>query len=90
VIGTAALVLMQRLILRHMAAVRGAPSNGALDPERPRRPASAALVLAAEDPALAPSGSSVTRQALLRVATAHATAGLVFAMVAALLLLTFG
>ena len=66
VIGFAALVLLQRSILRHMAATRGAPGSGAQVAERSRKSASASLALVAEDPAAAPSASNRTRRALFR------------------------
>src|SRR5256885_232366 len=74
VIGFAALVLLQRSILRHMAATRRAPGSGAQLAERSRMSAAASLALVAEDPAAAPSTSD--RTPLLRVALAHTVAGL--------------
>jgi len=85
VIGFAALVLLQRSILRHMAATRGAPGSGAQLAERSRTSASASLALVAEDPAAAPSARD--RTPLFRVALAHTVAGLAFAIVATFLLL---
>jgi hypothetical protein len=54
VIGTAALALLQRFILRHMAAIRGAPDGGVLAPDRLRKAPSTPLALMPEDPAAAP------------------------------------
>src|SRR4249919_2345282 len=88
VVGLAALVLLQRSILRNMAATRGAPGSGGKVPERPRKSASVPLSLTPEDPAAAPAASNRTRRALFRIALAHAVAGLAFAIVASLLLLT--
>src|SRR3954447_9766382 len=88
VIGFAALVLLQRSILRHMAATRGAPGSNAKVAERFRKSASVSLALAPENPAAAPAASNPTRRALFRVALAHTVAGLAFAMVATFLLLT--
>jgi len=88
VIGLAALVLLQRSILRHMAATRGAPGSVAKVPERPRKSASVPLAIAPEDPAAAPAASNRTRRALFRIALAHAAAGLAFAIVATFVLLT--
>jgi hypothetical protein len=81
-------VLLQRSILRNMAATRGAPGSGGKVPERPRKSASVPLSLTPEDPAAAPAASNRTRRALFRIALAHAVAGLAFAIVASLLLLT--
>src|SRR5262245_48469234 len=89
VTGVGALVLLQRSILRHMRATHGV-GGGATPTERPRQAASGPLVLMAEDSANAPKGTDPTRYPLFRIALAHAVAGLVFAIAAALLLLTFG
>jgi hypothetical protein len=89
VIGIAALAMLQRSILRHMTATRGPPGSGPMVlPERPRKAASASFALAPEDPATAPSASIRARRALFRLALAHAVAGLAFAIVATVLLLT--
>jgi hypothetical protein len=79
ILGAVALVLLQRAILRNMMRTGGDGFTPPAD-DRPRRPAVAALTFNTEPPAAAARGDS--SRLLWRHATAHAIAGLAFAMVA--------
>jgi hypothetical protein len=85
IIGGIALMLMQRAIHRNMMTVGGTHPY-LLPDDRPRRAADAPLELALERPA----GGGRAGHLLWRHVVAHATAGLVFAIVAAILLLRLG
>lgn len=87
-LGLSALLLLQRSILRNMAAARGAPSHGGLMLDRERGAAAVPLNLVPEDPGTAPGNNRLTRGILLRLALTHAAAGAVFGIIAALLVLT--
>ena len=91
ILGAVALLLLQRAILRNMAAAAGMRRIDAPPPaERPRRAAAAPLVLAVDDTATAAPSAGLAGRILTRMLVAHALAGLVFGVLAALLLLPMG
>ena len=86
IVGIAALVLLQRAIVRNMTA-HGLPRPIEAPPqvERERRHAAAALTLAVD--ASTAEASSAYREILRRMAIAHIVSGLVFAALATVILL---
>lgn len=83
ILGVVALVLLRRAILRNMAASSGQPA--AAPAERPRRAAAAPLTATIDS---GPADAGLSDHILLRVAAAHLAAGLAFATLAAVILLT--
>ena len=87
ILGAIALVLLQRAILRNMAAARGPGAQSAMPGERPRRAAGVPLILTVDAPAASASDTSLAGRILSRMVLAHALAGLAFGVIATLLLL---
>lgn len=83
VLGVIALTLLRRAIARNMAATGGGPP--ATLPDRPRRDADTPLAFAVDTAATATTAQA--DRILRRMLVAHAAAGLVFAIVATLILL---
>jgi hypothetical protein len=83
ILGVVALVLLRRAILGNMATSSGQPA--AALPERPRRAGAAPLAAMVDT---RPADAGLSDHILLRVATAHLAAGLAFATLAAVILMT--
>src|SRR6266851_5606818 len=91
VIGVVVVALLQRAMLRNMAASGGSRVLDAFAPgERPRRAADVPLVLAGDNTATAARDAGLAGRILFRMAAAHALAGFAFGLLAALVLLLSG
>ena len=86
-LGIAALLLLQRAILRNMMQAGGTGSVPPAD-DRPRRPAHAELAFYSAP--VAAGGGRTANRLLWRHAVAHTLAGLAFAVAAAVIFLQFG
>jgi hypothetical protein len=85
-LGGIALVFLQRAMVRNMMRTAGRPPPLSEEAAQSRRAAARPLTIVREDPA-AQQSTDPTRPIMWRMATAHAAAGLAFAVVSTVLVL---